>query len=90
MALARLLAQKPWIVPSHGATKLGRLQETLGAADVELTAPDLAEIEYAAGDRVGKRTLSACAARKHRPRRYHTGFKLSAEDLPVRLSATIS
>ena len=49
MALAWLLAQKPWIVPTHDATKLGRLKETLGAADVELTAPDLAEIERAAG-----------------------------------------
>ena len=49
MALARLLAQKPWIVPIHDATKLGWLKDTLGAAGVELTAPDLAEIECAAG-----------------------------------------
>ena len=49
VALAWLLAQKPWIVPIHDATKLGRLKENLGAADVELTAADLADIERAAG-----------------------------------------
>ena len=45
IALAWLLAQKPWIVPIPGTTKLHRLQENLGAADVELAARDLAEIE---------------------------------------------
>ena len=49
MALARLLVQKPWIVPILDAAKLGRLKETLVAAGVELAAPDLAEIEFAAG-----------------------------------------
>ena len=49
MALARLLVQKPWIVPILDAAKLGRLKETLGAVGVELTAPDLAGIECAAG-----------------------------------------
>ena len=44
IALAWLLAQKPWIVPIPGTTKLHRLEENLGAADVELTADDLAEI----------------------------------------------
>jgi aryl-alcohol dehydrogenase-like predicted oxidoreductase len=44
-AIAWLLAQKPWIVPIPGATKLYRLEENLGAANVELTADDLAEIE---------------------------------------------
>jgi len=48
IALAWLLAQKPWIVPIPGTTKLHRLEENLGAATVELTADDLAEIESAA------------------------------------------
>jgi aryl-alcohol dehydrogenase-like predicted oxidoreductase len=48
IALAWLLAQKPWIVPIPGTTKLNRLQENLGAASVELTAGDLEEIETAA------------------------------------------
>src|SRR5882757_6157534 len=44
IALAWLLAQKPWIVPIPGTTKLHRLEENLAAADVALTADDLAEI----------------------------------------------
>jgi aryl-alcohol dehydrogenase-like predicted oxidoreductase len=48
IALAWLLAQKPWIVPIPGTTKLHRLEENIGAASVELTAGDLAEIETAA------------------------------------------
>ncbi|MGD0942216.1 MAG: aldo/keto reductase [Terracidiphilus sp.] len=47
IALAWLLAQKPWIVPIPGTTKLHRLQENLGAAAVELTTGDLVEIESA-------------------------------------------
>jgi len=47
IALAWLLAQKPWIVPIPGTTKLHRLQENLGAAAVELATGDLAEIESA-------------------------------------------
>lgn len=47
VALAWLLAQKPWIVPIPGTTKLHRLEENLGAASVELTAGDLREIEAA-------------------------------------------
>lgn len=47
IAIAWLLAQKPWIVPIPGTTKLHRLEENLGAANVELTAADLAEIENA-------------------------------------------
>jgi len=50
IALAWLLAQKPWIVPIPGTTKLHRLEENLGAADIELTADDLAEIERAAAE----------------------------------------
>ncbi|HZF30801.1 MAG TPA: aldo/keto reductase [Gammaproteobacteria bacterium] len=48
LALAWLLAKKPWIVPIPGTRKLERLDENLGAAAVELTAADLAEIESAA------------------------------------------
>jgi aryl-alcohol dehydrogenase-like predicted oxidoreductase len=48
IALAWLLAQKPWIVPIPGTTKLHRLEENIGAAAVELTAEDLREIESAA------------------------------------------
>jgi aryl-alcohol dehydrogenase-like predicted oxidoreductase len=44
IALAWLLAQKPWIVPIPGTTKLHRLKENVGAADVQLTADDLREI----------------------------------------------
>ena len=50
IALAWLLAQKPWIVPIPGTTKLHRLEENLGAADIALTADDLAEIERAAAE----------------------------------------
>jgi aryl-alcohol dehydrogenase-like predicted oxidoreductase len=48
IALAWLLAQRPWIVPIPGTTKPRRLQENLGAVAVELTAGDLQEIERAA------------------------------------------
>jgi aryl-alcohol dehydrogenase-like predicted oxidoreductase len=48
IALAWLLAQKPWIVPIPGTTKLARLDENIGAASVELTADDLREIDRAA------------------------------------------
>jgi len=48
IALAWLLAQKPWIVPIPGTKKLARLEENLGAVDVELTRADLREIEEAA------------------------------------------
>ena len=45
IALAWLLAQKPWIVPIPGTTKLHRLQENVGAAAVELDVDDLREID---------------------------------------------
>jgi aryl-alcohol dehydrogenase-like predicted oxidoreductase len=48
IALAWLLAQKPWIVPIPGTTKLNRLEENVGAVEVELTRDDLREIESAA------------------------------------------
>jgi aryl-alcohol dehydrogenase-like predicted oxidoreductase len=48
IALAWLLAQKPWIVPIPGTTKLHRLEENIGAAAIELTSDDLREIDSAA------------------------------------------
>ena len=48
VALAWLLAQKPWIVPIPGTTKLHRLHENIDAATLELTPDDLTEIERAA------------------------------------------
>jgi aryl-alcohol dehydrogenase-like predicted oxidoreductase len=48
IALAWLLAQKPWIVPIPGTTKLHRLEENIGAASIELSPEDLRELETAA------------------------------------------
>jgi aryl-alcohol dehydrogenase-like predicted oxidoreductase len=50
IALAWLLAQKPWIVPIPGTTKLHRLEENIGAVSIKLTADDLREIESAAAE----------------------------------------
>ncbi|HEX6580433.1 MAG TPA: aldo/keto reductase, partial [Actinomycetota bacterium] len=50
IALAWLLAQRPWIVPIPGTTKLERLQENLGAAEVGLRSEDLVEIDRAASE----------------------------------------
>jgi aryl-alcohol dehydrogenase-like predicted oxidoreductase len=50
IALAWLLAQKPWIVPIPGTTKLHRLEENIGAVSIKLTAEDLREIESAAAE----------------------------------------
>jgi aryl-alcohol dehydrogenase-like predicted oxidoreductase len=50
LALAWLLAQKPWIVPIPGTTKMHRLEENLGAAEVVLSAADLQQIESAASE----------------------------------------
>jgi len=47
LALAWVLAQKPWMAPIPGTTKLSRLEENIGAAEVELSAEELAEIEAA-------------------------------------------
>jgi aryl-alcohol dehydrogenase-like predicted oxidoreductase len=61
IALAWLLAQKPWIVPIPGTTKLHRLEENIGATDVEFTSDELSEIEIASskikvqGDRYPER-----------------------------------
>ncbi len=50
IALAWVLAQKPWVVPIPGTTKLHRLDENLGSADVELTADDLKKIDKAVAE----------------------------------------
>jgi len=62
VALAWLLARKPWIVPIPGTTKLQRLEENLGAADVELSREDLRELETAASKIAvqGARTPKSC------------------------------
>jgi aryl-alcohol dehydrogenase-like predicted oxidoreductase len=63
IALAWLLAQKPWIVPIPGTTKLPRLEENIGATAIELSPDDLAEISDAAakieakGDRLPEGAL---------------------------------
>jgi len=64
IALAWLLAQKPWIVPIPGTTKLGRLDENLGAAAVKLTPEDLRSIDAAAAkiELKGERLSSAALA----------------------------
>ena len=68
IALAWLLAQKPWIVPIPGTTKLHRLEENLGAAEVHLTADDLREIAQAVSTVTvqGDRYPAALAARAGR------------------------
>ena len=64
IALAWLMAQRPWIVPIPGTTKLHRLEENLGAADVDLTTDDLSTIDAAAaaipiqGDRLPESVLA--------------------------------
>ena len=65
VALAWLLAQKPWIVPIPGTTKLHRLEENIGSVKVELTPDDLREIERAAGQIMvhGARYSAAAQAR---------------------------
>lgn len=50
IALAWLLAQKPWIIPIPGTTKVERLKENIGAADIELNAEDVREIDDAAAN----------------------------------------
>jgi aryl-alcohol dehydrogenase-like predicted oxidoreductase len=59
VALAWVLAQKPWIVPIPGTTKLHRLEENLAAADLELTADDLREIDDALPEAQGERYSEA-------------------------------
>ncbi len=50
IALAWVLARKPWIVPIPGTTKLSRLEENLDAAQIELSSKELAEIDAAAAE----------------------------------------
>jgi aryl-alcohol dehydrogenase-like predicted oxidoreductase len=59
IALAWVLAQRPWIVPIPGTTKLHRLEENLAAADLELTEDDLREIDDALPQAVGARYSEA-------------------------------
>ncbi len=59
IALAWLLAQKPWIVPIPGTTKRHRLEENIAAADIELTADDLRELEEAQLNAQGARYSEA-------------------------------
>jgi aryl-alcohol dehydrogenase-like predicted oxidoreductase len=68
IALAWLLAQKPWIVPIPGTTKLHRLKENLGAAEIDLSAADLAAIDVAASriDIQGARLPEAVLAMTNR------------------------
>jgi len=61
VALAWLLAQKPWIVPIPGTTKLHRLEENIGALNVELTAAELQQIH----DAVGSITLQGARYPEH-------------------------
>ena len=49
IALAWILAKKPWIVPIPGTRKLERLEDNLGGANIELTSEDLARIDEALG-----------------------------------------
>ncbi len=65
VALAWLLAQKPWIVPIPGTTKLDRLEENIGAADVELSRDDLREIERASSTITIQGALSGSAGEAH-------------------------
>jgi aryl-alcohol dehydrogenase-like predicted oxidoreductase len=50
ISLSWLLAQKPWIVPIPGTTKVSRLEENLGAVNIKLTTDDLREIDSAASE----------------------------------------
>ena len=67
IALAWLLAQKPWIVPIPGTTKLHRLEENIAAADVELTADDLREIDERRADHGAGRPLPRSEPADDRP-----------------------
>ena len=72
IALAWLLAQRPYVVPIPGTTKLHRLEQNIGAANVELTQHDLREIDDGAsqiqpmGERYAPAQM-AMVGRKHRP-----------------------
>ena len=68
IALAWLLAQKPWIVPIPGTTKLSRLDENIGAVSLELTPEELSDIDQAAAQITGAgRPLSRAPGAHDRP-----------------------
>ena len=74
LALAWLLAQKPWIVPIPGTRKLERLEENLGAAAIQLTADDLRQIESAtATDHGARGTVPRTPGETGRSLRAHQG-----------------
>jgi len=76
IALAWLLAQKPWIVPIPGTTKLHRLEENLGAENVELSREDLGALETAASKipvQGARYPEFAEAGRANRGKRLHAG-----------------
>ena len=81
IALAWLLAQKPWIVPIPGTTKLNRLEENIGAVAVELTPDDLREIDTAAskikveGARYPERLRTNDRSVSARPKRQESNMK---------------
>ncbi|MBN9670541.1 aldo/keto reductase [Roseibium aggregatum] len=62
VAIAWILAQKPWIVPIPGSTKLHRIEENIGATEIELTSSDLARIDEAAAKVEGSRYTEALEA----------------------------
>src|SRR5437667_9589205 len=68
VALAWLLAQKPWIVPIPGTTKLHRLEENIGAASIDLTSDDLRDIESTASK------ITVRGARYHEALEKRTGL----------------
>ena len=79
IALAWLLAQKPWIVPIPGTTKQHRMKENTGAAEVELTAEDLRQIEEALSRHQGRgRPLSGAPGGARRKVR-HGAMAISRE-----------
>lgn len=82
VALAWLLAQKPWIVPIPGTTKLHRLEENLGALAVELTPDDLREIDAAAS----KITIQGA---RYPPRRFLAATHRTAADYASFLSTKL-
>jgi aryl-alcohol dehydrogenase-like predicted oxidoreductase len=74
IALAWLLAQKPWIVPIPGTTKLHRLEENIGAVNVQLSPEDLRELDIAASKIAVQGARSRRAAKTGRPLSSKTGM----------------
>jgi len=86
IAIAWLLAQKPWIVPIPGTTILNRLEENLGAAAVELTPDDLREIESAvSGIEVQGERYPDASSTTSRPLSRWRKFNLNA--MPIQLAS---